>query len=111
MRKHGNIELALLAALRKAQIQATDAAVVALAKQYARTLDAPMALMDVGGGPAADMAMAGVLAQVGAAFRLTLVELGLTPKARASIVKDKPAAPAGRSPLDELRARRANRTA
>jgi hypothetical protein len=113
MAKKGPFELALAAALRAEKPSPGDAAIVALAKQYARSLDATKALVDVGGeGPMADLAAAATLAQLGPGLRLILVELGLTPKARAAILRGQPAAvPKPSGGLDELRARRQRREA
>lgn len=110
MTKKGPIELALARALRAGKFQPSDAAAVALAKQYARTLDAPGLLLDVGSGPMADLANAATLGQLGPGLRLALVELGLTPKSRAAVVKGQPAERPV-SQLDEFRARRDRRGA
>ena len=111
MAKKGRMELALLRALRTLPAQAGDTGIVELAKQYARTLDAPRLLMDVGSGPMADLAVAATLGQLGAGYRMTLVELGLTPKARAAVMKGQPTQASAVSGLDELRSRREKRMA
>jgi hypothetical protein len=49
------------------------------------------------------------LHQIGRQFLEVLVELGLTPKARAVILKDAPRQQQPTPGLDELRARRAQR--
>lgn len=79
-----------------AQITDMDAVGVNLALHYAAELD-----------------RGGDLAKLGPALLTALVQLGLTPKARASAVgrdgKVDDGGSAARSPLDELRARRAAR--
>ena len=107
--KKGHFELALLKSLRTLPTQLGDAGIVALAKQYARTLDAPALLTEVGTGPLADLAMSATLSALGAGYRMTLVELGLTPKARSVVMRGQPEAPKVASPLDELRAQRERR--
>jgi hypothetical protein len=87
---------------------AGDAAIEALARQYARTLDAGRSMLDLGAdSPLADLAAAASLHDLGAGFRAVLVEMGLTPKARAAIMRGQPeeSKPTA-SPLDELRKRR-----
>lgn len=51
------------------------------------------------------------LAELGPKLLAALAALGMTPAARKGIVTDKSEQEAKRSPLDELRARRAERTA
>ena len=110
MSKKGPMELALLRALRAQRTQPADAGIVALALNYARTLDAPRALTEVASGPMADLAGAATLSQLGGAYRMALENLGLTPKARAAVMKGAPPPTAARaSALDELRAQRERR--
>lgn len=87
----GKVELALGRAVRDAKLASkSDAAAVALATKYAQVIDADLE----------------PLAKVGKGLLDTLVELGLTPKARASVMKGQAPATSG---LDELRARRERR--
>lgn len=88
MARSGQVAMALGRALKQVTLAPEDAAAVALARSYARALDADSAN----------------LAKVGHRFLEVLVELGMTPKARAAVLKGEKAPP--RSPLDELRARR-----
>ncbi len=87
-RRLGPLERALNRSVRSVALEDADAAVLALARAYAAAIDA--------GGP---------VWRYGPGFRDTLVECGLTPKARAAITKGQLERPAA-SPLDELRARR-----
>lgn len=87
MAAKGSHEAALDASLKGMAVQPTDAAAVALAREYAVTLD---------NDPAS-------LVKIGAQFLAVLDALGITPKARAA--KGDKQTP-GISPLDELRAAR-----
>jgi hypothetical protein len=82
-------------AARAAPRTPADAAAVALARLYARTIDADP----------------DQLAKLGPQLLAVLVQLGMTPKAHPATPAGQPApAPAGaKSVLDELRARRATR--
>ncbi len=88
MARSGQVAMALGRALKQVTLAREDDAAVALARSYARALDAD---------PAA-------LAKVGHRFLEVLVELGMTPKARASVMKG--GTPPAKSTLDELRERR-----
>ena len=88
MARSGQVAMALGRALKQVTLQPEDAAAVALARTYARALDADQAALPKGGHR----------------FLEVLVELGMTPKARAAVMKGEKAPT--KSPLDELRARR-----
>ena len=78
-------------------MDARDGAAIALARVYADAIDADSAR----------------LAVLGPQLTAVLVELGMTPKARAAIVgkgTGASGAPKGKSALDELRERREQRT-
>lgn len=86
------MELALGRALRATALTPGDDAIVELARHYARGVDG------------------GHLHQVGRSLAEVLHELGMTPKARALLLKDaKPQLTS--SVLDELRAKRERRQA
>lgn len=87
--KRGRMELALARALRAVDTKPEDVGAVELARQHARAIDE------------------GDLFHAGRALLDVLVELGMTPKARAAVVKAAPPAPV--SGLDELRSRRERR--
>lgn len=82
------VALALGRALKQVSLERQDEAAVALARTYARALDAE---------PES-------LSKIGPRFLEVLVELGMTPKARAAVLKGEKAPQ--KSPLDELRERR-----
>ena len=79
-----------------------DAACAALAVSYAEHIDDPQDWGDVQRDP---------LAELGPKLLAALTALGLTPAARKGIVGDKTPEAPKRSPLDELRAKRAERGA
>jgi len=83
------VEAALDRSLASMKLTPSDEAAQALAREYAKAID---------GNPE-------MLAKVGARLLETLVELGMTPKARAAVMKGA-TPPAGVSKLDELRAKR-----
>lgn len=85
--RKGPVELALERARRSLDLSVSDAPTLELARVLARAVDA------------------GVLKSA-ATLLPTLVQLGMTPKARAGVIK-----PAESDPLDELRKRRAERLA
>ena len=87
---------ALDKALEAMQVKPQDGAAVALARQYAELIDANPKLAP----------------QVGPSLLSVLVELGMTPKARAGVVRGGPADDnISRAKLDELRQRRERRAA
>ncbi len=121
MRK-GARELALAKALRAHPPQDGDGPIVALARDYARAMDAGAHIMEVIGLALDDPELeplvkllerldgATTLQALGTGYRQALVELGLTPKARAALMKGQPTpATAKGSALDELRAQRERR--
>ena len=85
--KRGKLELAVGRALRATPLQASDGAIEELVRSYARKIDSD------------DRA----LLLLGRQFTEALVQLGMTPKARAAV---KGAVPPVSSGLDEIRARR-----
>ena len=86
---------ALAEALRSVPVRPEDAAVVALARCYAAVVDA-----------AATAEAQAVLAELGPKLLAVLVELGMTPRARAAVLgKGSPARRGERTKLDELRER------
>ena len=91
MERRGRVELALMRALRAVPVERADAAAVELARRYAAAIDA----QDVE-----------PLSKLGRGLTDVLIELGLTPKARAAILKDAPQKNPVSVGLDELRARR-----
>ena len=123
---------ALNTALRAQPPTNTDAATVALAKRYALELDdsaviaaalaktlrkAQFLLGETGNSDVADELLklatrieeVHVAALVGPKLLAALAELQMTPKARAGVIQGGGVANAGKSALDELRERRANR--
>lgn len=92
-RRAGALESALDASLLDLALRPADQAVVELARTYARVIDGNVDTLNM----------------VGRAFRETLEQLGMTPKARAALATGGPPKPTQPSPLDELRARRAKR--
>lgn len=84
----------LEAALKAMPLLPEDAAAIALARNYAHAIDENYDMLPV----------------LGRGYRETLVELGMTPKTRAALVKGQQAPPPA-SPMDELRARREKRKA
>ena len=130
-RRTPSVLTALNTALRAQPPANPDAATVALAKRYAlelddsavistslakvlrkleRSEDAPAELYDEVLKLATRIEEVHVAAVVGPKLLATLAELQMTPKARAGVIQGGGAANAGKSALDELRARRANRT-
>ena len=119
--KKGSRELALAQALRARPPQDGDAAIVALARDYARSMDAGAHIMEsielLLDDPELEPLVkllerlegSTTLAALGAGYRQTLVELGLTPKVRAALTKGEQAPVPTASPLDELRKRRERR--
>lgn len=91
--RRSTVSAALDAALKSLPVLAADEAAMSLARQYAAAID---------GDPE-------TLPKVGPLFLAVLVELGLTPKARAAVAGGS-AAPTS-TKLDELRAQRAKRAA
>ena len=96
-------ERALSDALKARPARPEDAAMVAAARRLAQLIDRARDTDDE----------SAVVVKLAAEYRQTLVQLGLTPAARAAMSgKGAPAdAAAPRSPLDELRKRREQRTA
>ena len=95
MPRKGRLELALERSLRALPIGREDHAAVELARSYARTIDTNGEMLNV----------------VGRAFRETLEQLGMTPKARAAMAKGEPQKPPAKSAVDEIRQRRESRGA
>lgn len=93
MARKGRLQLALDRSLRALTLQPEDDAVVALAREYTAAIDAD----------------GQQLVMLGKNLRETLIELGMTPRARAAMFKGEPEKPAT-SPIDELRARRQKRS-
>lgn len=93
MPRKGRVEAAFDVALRSVTRTAADGAAVALARTYARAIDAGIE----------------ELSKVGPKMLDVLTELGMTPKARADLAKNITQAPAPSPGLDELRARRETR--
>ena len=94
MARKGKLALALERSLRVLDRGPEDQAAVELARTYARVIDENEDMLNV----------------VGRAFRETLQQLGLTPKARALMAKgDQPRTPT-KSSIDELRQRRERRS-
>jgi hypothetical protein len=91
--RSGSVLSAIETALSSLPLTPADDAAKALARQYASAIDDDP----------------DVLAKVGPQFLAVLVELGLTPKARAAVAGGQ-SAPTN-SKLDELRAQRAKRAA
>lgn len=91
--KRGGLEASLIAALKAAPVLPMDDAAIALARSYASALDARP-----------DM-----LGQLGRGLKELLIEFGMTPRARAALLKEMGDAPPKESGLDELRARRERR--
>ena len=118
--KKGRRELALAKALRVSPRHDGDAAIVALATDYARSMDAGEFLMEALGElldspelePVAKMLErlggATTLSVLGAGYRQALESLGLTPRVRAALSKGEAPTPVS-SPIDELRKRREKR--
>ena len=92
-RRAGALESALEASLQDLTLRPADQAVVELARTYARVIDGNVDMLNM----------------VGRAFRETLEQLGMTPKARAALARGEQPKPSQPSPIDELRARRAKR--
>lgn len=95
MARRGRVELALGRSVRATTVAPESAATVELAKQYARAIDEE----------------AYPLWRIGPRFLETLDALGLTPRAKAALLKGQslPAPPA--DPIDELRRQRERRRA
>lgn len=92
--RYGPVCRALGEALKAVDRRPEDAAAVALARAYARQIDTDP----------------GMLAKVGPPLLAVLVELGMTPKARAGVMKGGGSSDSNRrSALDELRAKRDRR--
>lgn len=95
--RRGVMQTALAAALKDVEVEAKDGAAVALARTYAKTIDAD----------------AKALWRLGPRLLEVLVELRMTPKARASVVKEGPADDSGSDPredeLERLRREHAGR--
>jgi hypothetical protein len=89
----GDIESALDDALKGVTTTPADDATIALARAYARSVDCGEDL-----------------SKIGPALLACLKELGMTPAARAALTKGEPREQERRSPLDELRQRREQRT-
>src|SRR5688572_27006879 len=85
----GQLETSIRQALAELDAQPVDAGAVELALTYARAID-----------------LGDELAKLGPALLAVLDALGMTPKARAAVVKGGAGGTEHRSPLDELRARR-----
>lgn len=95
-------ERAFAEALKSATVRPEDAAAVALARRLAQ-------LIDLERGEEGESA---IVVKLAAEYRQVLAQLAMTPGARAAQTgKGTPAAPAPRSPLDELRAKRRAREA
>lgn len=105
MSRAGSLEASVRAGLRELEpIDVRDRATADLAVLYAQRIDeASSGSFDSWGDKQRDP-----VAELGPKLLQALIQLGMTPAARKSIVEPK-AAPA-RSPLDELRERRAART-
>jgi hypothetical protein len=86
------LETSIRQALAELDAQPVDAGAVELALTYARAIDS-----------------GDELAKLGPALLAVLDALGMTPKARSAVAKGGAGATEHRSPLDELRARRARR--
>ena len=135
-RRTPSVLTALNTALRARPAANADAATVALAKRYALELDDSAVIskslaktlrkLDLdraddypGAGELYDeiytlatrIEEVHVAALVGPKLLAALAELQMTPKARAGVIQGGGGANAGKSALDELRDRRANRTA
>jgi hypothetical protein len=95
MPRRGAFALALDRALESADLTGSDQAMVTLARKYAAALDKNAAALTV----------------YGRVYRETLAELGMSPKARASISGGATAQKPEKSPIDELRERRQQRVA
>lgn len=88
----GPLEAKVISALDDLRTAPSDAAAVELALTYARHID-----------------LGDDLTKLGPALLATLTALGMTPSARAALAKGGGAGEPAKSPLDELRARRARR--
>ena len=99
--------MALGRSLRAAKLEPADAALLELARTYARAVDAA----DIS-QPVEKVLSVEPLSKVGKALLDSLVELGMTPKVRAGLLKyAKPEPQQQADPLDELRRRREERSA
>ena len=94
MTRKGQIEAALDRAVKAVALQPADEPALLLTRRYARELDGD-----------------GLLQEFGAGLRTMLIELGMTPRARASVLRGQAPPASGADALDELRAKREKRGA